>query len=318
MSLQLKKSGKSITIVVPVYNEVKNIGIFISEIEKCLKSLMSYEILFVCDPSTDGTEAEIISFSKKSENIKAIFLSRRFGQALALRAGLDFADSDACILMDVDLQDPPEVIPRMIEEWSKGAKVVLAKRTSRTGEFPLRKYTASVFYRVISKFSKFPIPRNTGDFRLLDRVVILELRKFREQISFMRGLVAAVGFETKTVEFNRPGRFSGETKYNKYFGSLAVATSGIIGYSTFLLTLSTFLGMTISFLSLITAVLYAIAKLIGFPFPLGNPTIVILILMTLGIVLVSNGVLGIYVSKIFDEVKQRPLYIVERKVGFRD
>lgn len=211
---------KLLSIVSPVYNELGNIGPFVEQVSAEMeKTDVDFEIIFCVDPSTDGTESLIRELHKVNPRVKMLRFSRRFGQPSATLAGLHLATGDAVVVMDVDLQDPPSVLPEMIREWQLGSPIVLAKRRSRTGEPVSKKWISSVGYSFLNKFAEVPIPADTGDFRLLDRHVVDELKAFPETNSFLRGLVAMVGFDTTTVEFDRPERFEGTTKYNRWIGS---------------------------------------------------------------------------------------------------
>jgi dolichol-phosphate mannosyltransferase len=307
---------KKLSVVTPVFNEFEGLSEFTRRITAVLEgTTMNWELLFCVDPSTDGTEQLVRDMHKADSRIKLVRFSRRFGQPAATMAGVQLATGDAVLVIDSDLQDPPEVIPGMLSEWRAGAKIVLAQRRTRTGEPYLKKIISRAGYKFMNRFSEVPIPQNTGDFRLMDRQVVDELARFEESNSYLRGLVALVGFETRTVFFDRPERFSGTTKYNKWFGSLKIGFNGIIAYSTALLNLSSLLGAFFSFFALILAMVYALAKLIGFNFPLGNPTIVVSVLFMGGLNLLFMGVLGLYISRIYEDVKRRPKYIIEESLG---
>jgi dolichol-phosphate mannosyltransferase len=230
---------------------------------------------------------------------------------------MEYSRGDAVIVMDVDLQDPPELIHEMIKKWREGYDVVLPQRRARTGEPWLKKLVASSGYKVINKIADVKIPPNTGDFRLMTRRVILEVVKLKESHGFLRGMVAVVGFKQCLIPFDRPARFAGETNYNRFFGSLRIGFNGIFCFSTYALTLSTQLGFITAMASFLIAVTYFVMKLAGFPFPIGNPTMVILILFMGGIQLISVGILGEYIGRIYEEVRSRPKFIVDRAEGFK-
>ncbi|HNC24464.1 MAG TPA: glycosyltransferase, partial [Opitutaceae bacterium] len=227
-----------------------------------------------------------------------------------------YSRGDAVIVMDVDLQDPPELIPQMIAKWREGYDVVLPQRRQRTGEPWLKRLVARVGYQVINKIADVQIPPNTGDFRLMSRRVVSEVVRLKESHGFLRGLVAIVGFRQVLIPFDRPPRHAGETNYNRFFGSLRIGFNGIFCFSTYALTLSTQLGFLIAVCSFLIAAAYLVMKLCGFPFPLGNPTMVILILFLGGIQLISVGILGEYIGRIYEEVRSRPKFIVDRAEGF--
>lgn len=301
-----------VSVVTPVYNEIDNIRPFVDRMNTTLgESGIDWEFVFVADPCTDGTIELIQELGAVDPRIKLVELTRRFGQPTATLAGLDFAEGDAVIVMDVDLQDPPSAAAQMIRKWQHGALLVLGQRTTRTGEPLLKKAVARSGYAFLSRFAEVPIPQNTGDFRLMDRSVVQKIQLFPEAHGFLRGLVSLVGYEPEVVYFDRPERFGGHTKYNKWIGSLKIGFNGVVGFSTALLNVATMLGLVSAVLAVITAIAYLSATLAGFPFPIGNPTIVILMLLLGGLILVSLGILGLYVGRIYDEVKRRPRYLVK-------
>ncbi len=307
-----------LSIVVPVYKEERNIPEYLRRIRPILSGVTEdYEIIFSMDPSPDRTEDVILEARAQDERIKLLKFSRRFGQPMANLAGMTYASGEAVIVMDVDMQDPPELIGQMVEKWREGYDVVLPQRRQRTGEPWLKKFVARTGYKVINKIADVKIPPNTGDFRLMSRRVINELVKLKESHGFLRGMVAVVGFKQCLLPFDRPARFAGETNYNRFFGSLRIGFNGIFCFSTYALTLSTQLGFLTAGLSFLIGLAYLVLKLAGFPFPIGNPTMVILILFMGGIQLISVGILGEYIGRIYEEVRSRPKFIVERAEGFR-
>jgi dolichol-phosphate mannosyltransferase len=307
-----------LSIVVPVFREEKNIPEFLRRIRPILGEItQDYEIIFSMDPSPDRTEEVVLAERAQDDRIKLLKFSRRFGQPMATLAGMEYSRGDAVIVMDVDLQDPPELIHEMIKKWREGYDVVLPQRRARTGEPWIKKLVASSGYKVINKIADVKIPPNTGDFRLMTRRVILEVVKLKESHGFLRGMVAVVGFKQCLIPFDRPARFAGETNYNRFFGSLRIGFNGIFCFSTYALTLSTQLGFITAMASFLIAVTYFVMKLAGFPFPIGNPTMVILILFMGGIQLISVGILGEYIGRIYEEVRSRPKFIVDRAEGFK-
>jgi len=244
-----------------------------------------------------------------------IKFSRRFGQPTATLAGLDFCSGRAALVMDVDLQDPPELIPELLTKWKEGFAVVYAKRRHRDGETWLKKLTSKVGYGLIDRFGDVKIPRDTGDFRLIDRIVIDELKRYPETHGFLRGLVALVGYKQTEVIFDRPARHSGKGNYNRFFGSFKIGLNGIIGFSSALLNLSTVLGFLAAITSFILGASYVVLQLFGQPFPVGNPSIVAVVLFVGGLQLICLGIIGQYIGRIYDEVKHRPRYIVSQLVG---
>src|SRR5580692_7887665 len=306
-----------LSLVVPVYKEEKNVPEFLRRIGGILAAVTSdYEIIFAMDPSPDRTEDVILEHRASDPRIKLLKFSRRFGQPMASLAGMEYSTGEAVIVMDVDMQDPPELILQMVEKWREGYDVVLPQRTSRAGEPWIKRVVARTGYKVINKIADVRIPPNTGDFRLMARRVVGEIVKLKESHGFLRGMVAVVGFKQCIIPFDRPARFSGETKYNKFFGSLRIGFNGVFCFSTYALTLSTQFGFAIAGLSALFALGYLVAKLCGFPFPVGNPTLVILVLFMGGIQLISVGILGEYIGRIYEEVRARPRFIVDRAEGF--
>ena len=306
-----------ISLVVPVYREEKNIPEFIRRIGPILGAVtQDYEIIFAMDPSPDRTEDVILEERAKDGRIKLLKFSRRFGQPMASLAGMEYSRGDAVIVMDVDMQDPPELVGQMVAKWREGYDVVLPQRTRRTGEPWIKRLVAETGYKVINKIADVRSPPNTGDFRLMARRVVNEVVRLKESHGFLRGMVAVVGFRQYLLPFERPARFSGETNYNRFFGSLRIGFNGIFCFSTYALTLSTQLGFLIAGASFLIALAYAVMKICGFPFPVGNPTLVILILFMGGIQLISVGILGEYIGRIYEEVRSRPRFIVDRAEGF--
>jgi glycosyltransferase involved in cell wall biosynthesis len=305
-----------LSIVVPVYNEAGNIREFLLRTVPVLESTVSsYEIVFAIDPCTDGSEQIVADEALRNPCVKAVVFSRRFGQPTATLAGLEQSVGQAAIVMDCDLQDPPELIPDMVEQWKLGFDVVYARRRKRDGETFIKKIVAKVGYGLIERFGDVQIPRDTGDFRLLSRRVIDELSKFPETHGFLRGLVALVGFRQAEVVFDRPARFSGQGNYNRFVGSLRIGFNGLIGFSSALLNLSTVLGFLAAVGAFATGTSYACLKIAGVDFPIGNPTVVILVLLLGGLQLICLGIMGQYIGRIYDEVKRRPKYIIHYRIG---
>jgi len=306
-----------ISLVVPVYKEADNIPEFLRQVQAILSSLTEdYEIIFSMDPSPDQTEEVILAHRAQDERIKLLKFSRRFGQPMASLAGLEYSRGDAVIVMDVDLQDPPELIGEMIAKWREGYDVVLPQRRARTGEPWIKKLIAATGYKIINKIADVRIPPNTGDFRLMARRVVQELVRLKESHGFLRGMVAVVGFKQALIPFDRPARFAGETNYNRFLGSLRIGFNGIFCFSTYALTLSTIMGFIIAGGSFLVMAIYLFYKLMGWPIVWGNPTLVILISFLGGIQLISVGILGEYIGRIYEEVRARPKFIVDRAEGF--
>ena len=306
-----------LSVIVPVYKEERNVPEFLRRVRPILQACVrEFEIIFCLDPSPDRTQEVILEARKSDPSIKLIAFSRRFGQPMATLGGLQYCRGDAAIVMDADLQDPPELITEMVAKWREGYDVVMAQRRRRTGEPWIKRALAAVGYRIINKVASVEIPPNTGDFRLMSRRVIDEINRLKECHGFLRGMVAVVGFRQTLVQFDRPPRFAGDTNYNRFFGSLRIGFNGIFCFSTYALSLCTQIGFLIAYLSFLVALIYLGMKLAGVPFPIGNPTVVILILFMGGVQLISTGILGEYIGRIYEEVKQRPRFIVDRAVGF--
>ncbi|MDB6166354.1 MAG: hypothetical protein JWQ83_1494 [Lacunisphaera sp.] len=306
-----------LSIVVPVYREEKNIPEFLRQAREVLRPVTeSYEIIFSLDPSPDRTEDVILAARTSDERIKLLKFSRRFGQPMATLAAMEYSRGDAVVVMDVDMQDPPGLLAEMVAKWREGYDVVLPQRRQRTGEPWLKKIVSAVGYQVINKIADVRIPPNTGDFRLMSRRVVNEVVRLRESHGFLRGMVAVVGFKQCLIPFDRPPRHTGETNYNRFLGSLRIGFNGIFCFSTYALQLSTIMGFIIAGGSFLLMGIYLFYKLMGWPIAWGNPTLVILISFLGGIQLISVGILGEYIGRIYEEVRARPKFIVDRAVGF--
>lgn len=306
-----------LSVIVPVYREEKNIPEFLRRIRPVLSTVSEdYEIIFSMDPSPDRTEEVILEARATDERIRLLKFSRRFGQPMATLAGMEYSRGEAVIVMDVDMQDPPELVGEMVAQWRQGYDVVLPQRRERTGEPWIKKYISILGYHIINKIADVQIPPNTGDFRLMSRRVVNELVKLKESHGFLRGMVAVVGFRQIIIPFDRPPRQIGETNYNRFFGSLRIGFNGIFCFSTYALQLSTILGFVIAGFSFLLMAIYLFYKLMGWTILWGNPTLVILISFLGGIQLISVGILGEYIGRIYEEVRARPKFIVDRAVGF--
>lgn len=306
-----------ISIVVPVYKEEKSIDAFLERIEKVAnKEKWNYELIFCLDPSPDKTYEVIQSHIKRNSAIRLIQFSRRFGQPAATMAGIFNCTGDICVVIDVDLQDPPEVIPQLIEKWSEGYDVVYAKRKNRKGETAFKKVFAYTGYKVINALTDVKIPRNTGDFRLMNRRVIEELKKLKETHGFLRGLVSFVGFNQTHVEYDRHERFEGKGNYNRYLGSLKIGLNGLICYSSRPLQIISISGIVIACLSFLLGLWYFIQRVfLDIPLTPGLSTTVIVVTFFSGVQLLSLGIVGEYIGRIYDEVKRRPMYIISEEVN---
>ncbi len=305
-----------ISIVVPVYREESNVSEFLRRLIPVLEAITSdFEIVFALDPSPDRTEDVILEARGHEPRVKLLRFSRRIGQPMATLGGLYYSSGEAVIVMDVDLQDPPELVPQLIGRWREGFDVVYAQRRHREGETWLKRVVSSAGYKLINKIADIDIPPNTGDFRLISRRVVNEINSMKESHGFLRGMVAVIGFRQTSVLFDRPARFEGAGKYNRFLGSLRIGLNGIFCFSNYALSISSQLGFLIAGSAFLLALVYLILKLIGTPFPLGNPTIVILVLFLGGVQLITVGILGEYIGRIYEEVRQRPKFIVDRKEG---
>ncbi len=306
-----------LSIIVPVYKEEKNVPEFLRRLQPILAPITAdYEIIFSLDPSPDRTEDVILEHRAKDERLKLLKFSRRVGQPMATLAGLEYSRGDAVIVMDVDLQDPPELVSDMVAKWREGFDIVLPQRRQRTGEPWVKKVVSHVGYKVINKIADVTIPPNTGDFRLMSRRVVNEVVKLKESHGFLRGMVAVVGFRQILLPFDRPARHAGATNYNRFFGSLRIGFNGIFCFSTYALQLSTMLGFAIAGFSFLLMGIYLFYKFMGWTILWGNPTLVILISFLGGIQLISVGILGEYIGRIYEEVRGRPKFILERSAGF--
>ena len=308
-----------ISIIIPIYNEEENIKSFLQRTEKILDKIgKSYEIIFALDPSLDNSENIILEEIKRNKNIKLLIFSRQFGQTAATMAGISNCKGSYCVTIDVDLQDPPEIIENLYNKIISGYEVVYAKRKSRKGETFLKKLISSIAYYLINKFSDIQIPRDTGDYRIFSRKVINHLLKLNESHGYLRGLVAFVGFKQSFVEYDREKRFAGKGKYNKFSGSLKIGFNGLIGFSSKPLFFMSVSGFFIALLSFLLGFWCVIQKITDINLIPGLTTTAILISFFAGIQLLGLGLLGEYVGRIYDEVKQRPKYILDKKINFAD
>ena len=307
----MSENKKLLSIVAPAYNEAENIDEFYSRILESTKDLnLDIEIIYVNDGSLDKTIDVIYKQKENNDHITAIDLSRNFGKEIALTAGLDYSSGDAVVVIDTDLQDPPELIPKLVENWNDGYDVVNAKRIKREGESSLKKITSYIYYRVLFRLSDISIPKDIGDFRLLDRKALDALLKLREKHRYMKGLFVWVGFKQKEIEYEREARFKGKTKLN-LLSLFNLAFDGLTSFSIMPLRLASIIG----FLSAVTGFLYGatiVIKTMFFHEPVaGFTSLVVLITFFGGIQLLSIGIIGEYIGRIFNETKNRPLYIVK-------
>lgn len=298
------------TIIAPIFNELENLPILYDRISEVMKKTnSSWELILVDDGSTDGSTDVIRELALKDENIRPVIFARNFGHQIAVTAGLDYSCGEAVIIIDSDLQDPPEVILDLIQKWREGYEVVYAVRADREGETFFKKITASVFYRLIFRITDVKIPLDTGDFRLMDRKVVRVMNSMREHHRFLRGMSAWVGFKQIGVSYNRAARLSGETKY-PFKKMLKLALTAITGFSYVPLQIATYIGFVSAGISLIAIPVVILLRILGSQQFTGQATTLIAVLFLGGVQLVSLGILGEYIGRIYDEVKGRPLYIV--------
>lgn len=307
-----------ISLVVPMYNESKVIDTFFNRVQPILDGInQSWEIICVNDGSKDTTIEDLKKHSNRDPRIKVIDFARNFGKEAALTAGLDYATGQLVIPIDADLQDPPELIPEMVGKWKEGYKVVLATRKQRAGETFMKKFTASMFYKFIGKISDHNIPANTGDFRLLDRQVVEAIKQLPERSRFMKGILSWPGFKTVTIYFDRDARAAGVSAWS-FWKLWQFALDGIFAFTSAPLKVWTYIGLFISMISFIYAVFLIFNTLMqGVDVP-GYASLMVVMLFLGGIQLISLGVIGEYISRIYRETKQRPIYIVNEKFGFND
>ncbi len=302
------------SVVAPVYNEEETLPYFYERVVTMMEGLHEpFEIVLINDGSRDGSYQIMRDLHQRDPRVCVADFSRNFGHQIAISAGLDRACGDAVIIIDSDLQDPPEVIPELIARWREGAEVVYAQRAHRSGETRFKLLTAAAFYRLIGRITSVHIPRDTGDFRLLDRRVVDTLVAMREHHRFMRGLSAWVGFRQAAVPYDRAERFAGATKYP--LGKMVrFSLDAITGFSYVPLQLATTFGFVLAGLSLLGIVIAALLRLINGAI-VGQATTLILVLLLGGVQLIFLGVIGEYLGRIYDEVRARPLYIVRETLG---
>jgi len=316
-SSQQRASGQpTFSIVAPVYNEEVLVGEFCQRMIAAIEPLGEpFEIVLVNDGSRDGSPEIIRRLHEQDPRIRIVSFSKNFGHQIAITAGMDYAQGQAVVVIDSDLQDPPEVIPRMIEEWRRGFQVVYGVRGEREGETAFKLATASLFYRLIRKITSVDIPLNAGDFRLMDRKVVDALKQMREQKRFMRGLSVWVGFKQTGITYKRDARKAGQTKYSLK-KMIRFALDGITAFSYLPLQLATYMGFLIAGLSVIGMIVAIILRLSNVHALEGQATTLVTVLFLGGIQLIFLGVIGEYLGRIYDEVKRRPLYIVAETLGF--
>jgi dolichol-phosphate mannosyltransferase len=304
--------------VVPVYNEEANLPELHRRLTMVFSTLSpSYEVILVDDGSSDRSAELMAQLCREDSRLRAIHFSRNFGHQAAVAAGLQYASGKAVIVMDADLQDPPELVPQLLERWREGFEVVYGQRTKRTHEGVLKRLPAYLYYRALRGLATVDVPPDTGDFCLMDRRVVDLLNQMPERNRFVRGLRAWVGFRQTAVQFVRPERYAGNVKYT-FRKSLGLAVNGIVSFSKIPLRIATYLGLVVSLASFGLAVWYVVQKLTGAEVVRGWASTVVIVLFLGGVQLLTIGIIGEYISRIYDEVKQRPIYIIRERVGFGD
>jgi dolichol-phosphate mannosyltransferase len=306
----------TISVVAPVFNEEAILPEFYRRTSAALDALGEpWELVLVNDGSRDRTPQIMRELHAADPRVKVVDFARNFGHQVAITAGADYATGDAVVVMDADLQDPPEVIPDLLARWREGYEVVYAVRAERKGETWFKEFTAKAFYRIVYRITDIDIPMDTGDFRLMDRKVVDALKAMREKHRFMRGLSVWVGFRQTGVKYVRAERFAGETKY-PLKKMLKFALDGITSFSYLPLQLATYVGFTIAGLAVLGIIATIILRLSGSEAFYGQATTLVSVLFLGGVQLISLGIIGEYLGRIYDEVKGRPLYIVREAVGF--
>jgi len=313
---QFGESGVKLSIVIPIYNEAANLDEFFRRLLAVLERLaISYEIVCVDDGSTDDTLSRLIERRAQDPRLKILSFSRNFGKEVALSAGIEHSCGAAVIPIDCDLQDPPELIEEMIAQWRLGYDVVYARRRARPGDGLTERLTAGMFYRLLDAVSEVPIPPNAGDFRLLDRRVVEALLRLPERSRFMKGLFAWVGFRQTELSFERVGRNAGSSAWT-YWRLWNFALDGVTSFSSLPLKIWSYVGLAISLLAFAYALFLAVFKLArGIDVP-GYTSLMVVVLFLAGIQLISLGIIGEYLGRVFIEVKRRPLYILREAHGF--
>lgn len=309
-------SNPKLSLVIPIWNEEAVIPELYNRVVSVMDQIgETWELICVNDGSTDRSFASLTELHERDPRVKVVHFSRNFGHQIAITAGTDYARGDAVIVMDADLQDPPSVIIKMVDYWREGYEVAYAVRTSRSGETFFKIWTASLFYRLLSWLTEdVDIPLDAGDFRLMDRKVILAMRQVREKHRFMRGLTSWVGFKQIAVEYERAERFAGETKY-PFRKMLRLAITAITSFSYLPLRLATYFGFVLALLSLLGIPLTIYLRLSGSEAFAGQATTLVTVLFMGGIQLIFLGIIGDYLARIYDEVKDRPLYLVSDTYG---
>ena len=305
----------ALSVIVPCYNEEEVIETTHARLSAVLaETELAYEIIYIDDGSKDATAEKLRALSGRGQSARVIKLARNFGHQIAVTAGLEYADGDAVVLIDADLQDPPEVIPEMIAKWREGYDVVYGVRTSRDGESTFKRWSARAFYRIINRLSEVPLPLDTGDFRLIDRKVVLALRRMRERYRLLRAMTSWIGFRQIALPYERHKRFAGESKY-PLRKMIALALDGIVSFSVVPLRIVTIVGLFISLLSVLGIAYALVSRIFSQNWVPGWTLLFISSLFIGGMQFIFLGIIGEYVGRIYGEAKQRPLFIVSEVIG---
>jgi dolichol-phosphate mannosyltransferase len=298
------------SVVAPIYNEIDNLPELYRRVKQVMDSSgESWELVLVDDGSTDGSTDKIRELAQADKQVRPVIFARNFGHQVAITAGWDYARGDAIIIIDADLQDPPETMLELAKKWKEGYEVVYAVRAEREGESFFKKFTAAMFYRLIYSITDVKIPVDTGDFRLMDRKVVNVLKQMKEKHRFPRGMSAWVGFKQIGVEYKRAARVAGVTKY-PFSKMLKLALNAITGFSYFPLQVATYFGFFAAVVAILAIPIVAYMRMTGSPAFVGQATTLIAVLFLGGVQLISLGILGEYIGRLYDEAKGRPLYIV--------
>ncbi len=298
------------SVIAPIYNELENLPLLYARVREVMQETgEDWELILVDDGSKDGSSDLMRKLSAKDERVRPVILARNFGHQIAVTAGMDYSRGDAVMIIDADLQDPPEVMIQLIEKWREGYQVVYAVRGEREGESAFKLKTASMFYRLINKLTDVEIPLDTGDFRLLDRKVVNVMNNMRERHRFLRGMGAWVGFKSIGVTYKRAARHAGVTKY-PLKKMLKLALNAVTGFSFIPLQVATYIGLISAALAILAIPIVIILRILQTPQLTGQATTLIMVLFLGGVQLISLGIIGEYIARIYDEVRGRPLYIV--------
>ena len=313
MEAKLASSKPTYSVVGPVYDEVETLRDFYDRVQAAMDSIGEpWELVLVDDGSTDGSADVIRDLAFEDIRVRPVLFSRNFGHQIAVTAGMDYSRGQAVVTIDTDLQDPPELISELAEKWNEGYEVVYAVRTEREGEGWFKRVTASIFYRVINRITEVDIPLDAGDFRLLDRKVVEALKKMREHHRFPRAMTAWVGFKQIGVDYKRSARKAGETKY-PFRKMLRLAINAVTGFSYFPLQLATYFGFLCALLAIVAIPIVIYLRLSGRGELSGQATTLIAVLFLGGVQLISLGILGEYIGRLYDEAKNRPLYVLREE-----